>query len=220
MVCRTRDVILFGPPGVGKGAQAARLSVDFGFERLSMGDLLRQEAACGSDLGRRIRERIDAGRFADDETVGAIVEKQLGRSRAPGLVLDGFPRTIRQAERLEVVLSRSGRRVERAILIEASESTIVERMRGRMICADDGSTYHERFLPPRTPGVCDGCGRDLVRRVDDDPYVRLERVRVYRSRTRPLVEFYRRRGLLEEIDGSGSVDQVSVRIRRSIEERP
>jgi len=216
MVQILRDVVLFGPPGVGKGAQAAILSGRVGLVRLSMGDALRAEASSGSTLGCRIRARIDAGHFADDETVCAIVESSLSRQPASRFVLDGFPRTIAQAERFERWLASVGRSVERALLITAPEATILARLCGRLVCSRCEQTFHASFRPPRVDGSCDRCGGVVARRADDDPGVQSGRLVRYRQRTAPLVEFYRARGVLYEIDGGGSVPQVWRRVRRSL----
>ncbi len=207
-----RDVILFGPPGVGKGAQAAFLSED-GRRRLSMGDVLREEAASGSKLGEQIRELIDEGRFAADDVACEIVEARLLQANGESFVLDGFPRNVAQAERLEAMLARLGRSIDRVIFINAPEQTLLERLTGRLVCYACERSFHKIFRRPRQEGLCDGCGGELSRRRDDRPDIQRERLQNYCRVTEPLVEYYRERGLLEEIDGSGSVRQTFSQIR-------
>ena len=217
MVRLPDNIVFFGPPGVGKGVQASRLSERRGMVHFSMGDALRAEIAEGSELGATIQAALARGEFASDETVLAVLEKQLDRSGpVTGLILDGFPRTIAQAEKLEQMLSERGGELSRVLLLDASSDTLVARLTGRLLCAQCGETFHQLFKVPEREGRCDECGGELSRREDDSESVQLERLNTYRYLTEPLTGFYRQRGLLDVIDGSGSIEEVSERIDRSL----
>jgi adenylate kinase len=217
MASTGQNIILFGPPGVGKGAQANLMSARRGLVHLSTGDVLRDEIARGTELGRRIEEVIRRGEYADDETVIAIILSRLDRPEyAPGFVMDGFPRTIHQAERFDALLAERDRQVDHAVFVKAEEETILRRLGGRLVCQGCGQTYHREFRPPRQTGRCDRCGGEVVRRHDDDPATHRERLRTYLERTQPLVEYYRGRGLLREVDGEGSIEEVAERVEEAL----
>ena len=217
MVRLPDNIVFFGPPGVGKGVQASRLSERRGMVHFSMGDALRAEVAEGTELGIQIEAALARGEFASDETVLAVLEKHLDRGGpVTGLILDGFPRTIAQAEKLEQMLTDRGGGLSRVLLLDASSDTLVARLTGRLLCGQCGETYHELFKVPRLEGHCDECGGQLSRREDDSESVQLERLSTYRYLTEPLAGFYRQRGLLDVIDGSGSIEEVSERIDRSL----
>ena len=220
MKAHDRNIILFGSPGVGKGAQADLLSRREAIPHLSTGDLLRDEIARGSDVGRRVQREIDRGRFADDETVLGLVAERIDQPAFQrGFVLDGFPRTPEQAESLDELLRARGRQVSLAILIDAEEETILRRLGGRLVCASCRATFHCEFRPPARPGACDQCGQRLVRRPDDAPEYCRERLRIFFRRTRPVLEHYRARGLLARVDGESEVREVSGQIRKLLEHR-
>lgn len=217
MAQQGRIIILFGPPGVGKGAQAQLLSSRAGLEHLSTGEVLREEIARGTELGRKVQAAVERGSFADDETVLGIV---VGRLTAPdaekGFVLDGFPRNLCQAEALDEVLDAEGRQVDRALMIDAPEDVILKRLAGRRVCAGCGETYHEQFHPPQRPGVCDRCQGRVERRSDDDPEKQRERLRVYREQTAPLIEFYERAGKCSVVSGEGSIEEVAALLEKAV----
>lgn len=217
MVRLPDNIVFFGPPGVGKGVQAARLSERRGMVHFSMGAALREEISEGTGLGETIREALARGEFASDETVLAVLEKHLDRNGpVTGLILDGFPRTISQARKLERMLRERGGELSRVLLLDASSDTLLERLTGRLLCSHCGKTYHKLFKVPGREGICDGCGGGLSRREDDCESVQLERLSTYRYLTEPLTGFYQDRGLLDVIDGSGSIEEVSKRIDRSL----
>ena len=212
------DIVLFGPPGVGKGAQAEILSHRDGLVHLSTGEILREEIARGTELGRRVEDAVGRGEFADDETVLEIVLTRIDTpGNASGFVMDGFPRTVRQAEMFDRLLADRGRRVECALFIEAPAQIVLARLAGRLICSECGKTYHKQFRRPRIDGRCDVCKGKIVGRHDDDPEIHRERLREYRRKTAPLESYYRERGVLVEIDGAQSIDAVAADISNAID---
>ena len=211
------DIVLFGPPGVGKGAQAELLSHSYGLVHLSTGEIIRAEIAAGSELGRRVENAVARGEFADDATVIEIVVARLDLPEfRDGFVMDGFPRTIAQAERLEQLLAERSRKIDHALFIEAPETTIIARLSGRLVCRNCKKTYHRQFKRPRIEGVCDHCKSRVVNRHDDSPEVHRERLRAYAEMTAPLADFYRERDCLRKINGDQTIDEVALEIRRTI----
>ncbi|TAK20070.1 MAG: adenylate kinase [Chloroflexota bacterium] len=195
-------VILLGPPGAGKGTQAKLLAEHLGVPAISTGNLFRQEVASGSELGRRVRSYIDAGQLVSDETTLSILSDRLSKSdAADGAVLDGFPRTVGQATALDRLLAARSRRVDRVLDVAVPENVLLERLTGRWTCPSCHASYHEINATPRRPGICDRCGSGLVQRVDDRAEAIQIRLRNYRERTRPLVDYYGQAGVLTEIDG-------------------
>ena len=214
------NIILFGPPGVGKGAQAQLLSFNNNIVHLSTGDVIRDEIAKGTALGQRVREAVNRGEFADDETVLGIVMARVDLPEyQSGFVMDGFPRTIRQAELFDELLRDRGRKVTQAFFITAPEKTILERLGGRRICSKCGRTYHKEFRRPKIHGICDVCKGKVIRRHDDDPDTHRERLRTYNDKTLPLVEYYRKNGKLVEINGDQSIESVHEAIEKVIAPR-
>lgn len=209
-------LILLGPPGAGKGTQASRLRDDYEIPQVSTGDMLREARRQGTELGEKAAEYMDAGELVPDEVVVGIVEERLERPDAEdGFILDGFPRTREQAESLE----RMGVEIDAVLSLAVPEDEVVRRLSGRLNCPECGAAFHEEFDPPSEDNVCDECGHDgLVTREDDRPEVVRERLQEYRDNTKPLEEFYRERGLLEEVDGEGTPDEVAARLEDIIEE--
>lgn len=210
-------IVLIGMPGVGKGTQATRLKEALGVIHVSTGDILRDAVKAGSALGRRVREYLESGALVPDELMGDLITERLGRRDAgPGFVLDGFPRTVEQVAILDAVLQRLGVGLDGVFLITAPENEIVSRLSGRRICPKDGQVYHVDNRPPRSAGVCDRCGSALVQRADDSEAVILERLEVFESQTLPIVDQYRGRGLLHEVDGTGEPPAVFERLREAV----
>lgn len=218
-------IVLLGPPGAGKGTQAIRLKDALGLLHLSTGDVLRKAVSAGSPLGRRVQGVMASGALVSDDLVGEVVEAALrdglaeGRGKgggANGFLLDGFPRTVGQVEILDGILERTRLRVDDAVMIDADEATLVRRLTGRRVCGTCGTPHHLETSPPPSTGRCDACGGALLQRNDDREEVVAERLRVYRKQTAPVVAIYRDRGLLREIDGSGSPDAVFVTIMASL----
>jgi len=211
------QVILLGPPGVGKGTQAARIASEFGIAHISTGDMFREAVAAGTELGKTAREYMAAGALVPDEIVIGMVEERLGRpDTQKGFLLDGFPRTIPQAEALERVLEKLGRPVTAVVDLVADEELLISRLSGRRVCASCGATYHVKNSPPRVEAVCDLCGGEVRQREDDRPEAIRERLREYSSKTAALTEHYSRAGLLESVAASGTPQEVFDLVREAL----
>jgi len=205
-----RRMVFLGPPGVGKGTQAAGLARELGLAHLSTGDLLRAAVAEGSELGRAADGHMRAGRLVPDDLVVAILKERLGRSdAAAGYILDGFPRTLIQAETLGRFAS-----LDAVISLELDPGALVARLTGRRLCPTCGAVYNLLTQPPREAGRCDQEGAALVQRPDDRPDAVEVRLKVYAEQTAPLLEFYRRLGLLRRLDASGTPAEVAARLRQ------
>jgi adenylate kinase len=211
------QVILLGPPGVGKGTQAARIASEFGIAHISTGDMFREAVAAGTELGKTARKYMAAGALVPDEIVIGMVEERLGRpDTQKGFLLDGFPRTIPQAEALERLLEKLGRPVTAVVDLVADEELLISRLSGRRVCALCGATYHVENNPPRVEGVCDVCGGEVRQREDDRPEAIRERLREYSSKTAALTEHYSRAGLLESVAASGTPQEVFDLVREAL----
>lgn len=216
-------IVLLGPPGVGKGTQAKILSDETGLPQVSSGDLFRENLKNETELGRLAKTYMDRGELVPDDVTIAMVRDRLSRPDcAKGAILDGFPRTPAQAQALETMLADFKGRVDVVPYITADEGILVERIGGRWTCRANGHIYHEKFNPPRKPGVCDVDGSELYQRDDDKAETITNRIRVYLAQTAPLVDYYRARGTLVEIDGSSPVEQVSenllIAVRKQTQE--
>jgi adenylate kinase len=210
------NLILLGPPGAGKGTQAERITEDFDLPFISTGDMLRQAVKTGTDLGKEAKSYMDKGELVPDEVIiGVILEKVEGAEAADGFVLDGFPRTIAQAEALDDAFAKLGRALTAAIMLEVPDEEIVRRMSGRRVSAA-GRPYHVDFNPPKVAGKCDVDGSDLIQRDDDKPEVVRKRLEVYHAQTAPLVDYYDEKGLLRRFDGTRPPTEVHDHIRATI----
>ncbi|NOY46535.1 MAG: adenylate kinase [Deltaproteobacteria bacterium] len=206
-------LILLGPPGAGKGTQAKRLIERYGIPQISTGDILRAAVRDGTDLGKKAKEYMDAGKLVPDEVVIGIIEERLQEADcAKGFILDGFPRTVAQADALNRVLANLGQAIDHVVSIEVPDEELVERLTGRRTCRGCGAMYHVKFSPPKAEGVCDKCGGELYQRDDDREETIRARLKVYHDQTAPLVEYYEKAGLLRRIPGQGSVDEIYARI--------
>lgn len=202
-----------GPPGVGKGTQAAKLKALLGVPHVSTGDILRASMQNGSPLGKQVKDYVEGGRLVPDALMGDLIAEHLVRKdAAAGFILDGFPRTLEQVGILDDVLGRLGLSLDRVLMLVAPEAEIVRRLSGRRTCPKCGSVFHLESRPPKAPGICDACGSALVQRKDDTEQVIRERLKVYTSQTLPVAEAYRAKGLLVEVDGAGEVDAVGSRL--------
>ena len=213
------NLILFGPPGCGKGTQAERLHERLGLAHLATGDMLRAAVAAGTEVGRRAQAIMAAGELVPDKLVVDIIAGRLDQADArDGFILDGFPRTLAQARALDELLAGKGRRIDRVVELEVDEDVLVERISGRFACATCGAGYHDRFKPTKVEGVCDQCGgTDFVRRQDDTAETVRERLRAYRRQTAPLLPYYRERGLLTSVDGMAGIDQVTAQVEAAVD---
>jgi adenylate kinase len=207
------NLILLGPPGSGKGTQGERLQQDLELPYYATGDILRAAVREGTELGQTAKEYMDRGDFVpDDVIVGVIAERISDAEAADGFILDGFPRTVPQAEALGDKVAEMGRKLTATLLIDVSEEEVTRRLGGRRTCPN-GHIFHVDFDPPKEEGVCDVCGEELQVRDDDKPEVIRHRLNQYREKTTPLIGFYEDRGLLETIDGSKPPDEVYDGIR-------
>ncbi len=212
-----RNLVLLGPPGAGKGTQAERLVDDFDLPYYSTGIILREAVEDESELGREAKQYMDRGDLVPDELVCRVIAERLDSPAAEdGFLLDGFPRTIAQAEMLGGALDDRGRSLTAALLIDAPDDEVIRRLSGRRTCVKAGHVYHVEFDPPKNEGVCDQDGSRLIQRDDDKPETVKHRLEVYKDQTAPLVEFYEDRGLLRRIDGTRSQTEVHDHIRATL----
>jgi adenylate kinase len=211
------NLVLLGPPGAGKGTQAERLVEDFGLPYYSTGIILREAVANGSELGKQAKEYMDAGELVPDELINDVIAERLDSGEADdGFLLDGFPRTIGQAEMLDETLKGRGRKLTGTLLIEAPDEDVVQRLSGRRTCAKGGHVYHVDFDPPKNDEVCDQDGSRLIQRDDDKPETVRKRLSVYHDQTEPLIEWYEDKGLLLRFDGTRTPDEVHDLIRATL----
>jgi adenylate kinase len=211
------NLILLGPPGAGKGTQAERLTDDFNLPHISTGNMLRQAVSEGTELGQQAKEYMDAGKLVPDEVIiGLALEAVKGDDARDGFLLDGFPRTVAQAEALEEGMRGLDRRLTAALLIDVPDEEVVRRLSGRRVSVKTGRTYHVEFDPPKHEGRCDVDGSRLVQRDDDKPATIKDRLAVYHDQTQPLVDFYEDRGILRRFDGTRPPTEVHDHVRASI----
>ncbi|MDP8970347.1 MAG: adenylate kinase [Actinomycetota bacterium] len=212
-------LVLLGPPGAGKGTQAGRIAGELSIPHIATGDLFRDNVKAETDLGRRAKDYMDRGDLVPDDIVIGMVRERLRREDASqGFVLDGFPRTVAQAEALEDVLGERSRALDAVLLLDIPEQEALRRITQRRTCPQCGANYHLEFAPPRQDGVCDECGAELVQREDDTEEVVRHRLEEYRSKTAPLESFYRERGLLRDVKAVGSVDEVTAEALDAVEQ--
>lgn len=209
-------VIFLGPPGAGKGTQAQALAREWGVPHVATGDMLREAVAAGTPLGLEARRHMDSGGLVPDDVVIGLVGERLALPDAKaGVVLDGFPRTVTQAEALDALFARTGLTLNRVVFFDVSRDELLRRLTGRRVCRACGRTFHLVSAPPRVAGKCDACGGELYQRVDDSEATVSTRLDVYQKQTAPLLDYYRRRKLLAEVRGEGSVDEVAGAIRKA-----
>ena len=207
------NIILLGPPGAGKGTQAARLQAQRGMMQLSTGDMLREAVAAGTPVGLQAKAVMERGELVSDAIVSALIGERLDAAADQGAIFDGFPRTKAQAEALDMLLTERGRRLDHVIELAVDEDELVKRIVGRFSCAKCGTGYHDVFRPTTVGGVCDVCGStEFKRRKDDNEQTVRTRMAEYRGKTAPILPFYEARGLVRRVNGMGPIDEVAAGI--------
>ena len=210
-------LILLGLPGVGKGTQAKILAQRQGLLHISTGDMFREAAAAGTELGKRAQEFMSAGALVPDEvTIGMLLERIAKPDAAVGLMLDGFPRTIPQAEALDKALAAQGSQIDAVLYIQVPDAELVARLTGRWSCGNCGAIYHMQTKPPKAAGVCDECGGQLSQRADDQPATVNARLETNRAWTEALADYYGKQGKLQAIGGTGSPDDITARLEGAL----
>jgi adenylate kinase len=209
-------LLFLGPPGAGKGTQARELAREWGVPQVATGDMLREAMAAGTPLGREAKHYYDRGELVPDDVILKMVAERLGQPDAvQGFILDGFPRTIAQADGLGAMLETLGHKVDGVIYLDVSEPELIRRLTGRRLCRRCQTPFHVVSAPPKREGVCDKCGGELYQRVDDSEATVRNRLEVYERQTAPLLDYYRQRGLLRTVSGEGTVDKIRQDLREA-----
>ncbi|HEV7462296.1 MAG TPA: adenylate kinase [Methyloceanibacter sp.] len=213
------NLVLLGPPGAGKGTQAKLLEDSRSLVKLSTGDMLRAAVAAGTELGRRAGDIMERGELVPDDLVIKLIAERIdAKGGGKGFILDGFPRTIAQAEALDRLFKERGKKLDRVIVMEVDDDALVERIAGRFACADCGEGYHDLYKMPKVPGVCDRCGgTQFVRRRDDNEQVVRLRLKAYHAQTEPLIDYYTRQGKVRAVDGMADIATVQEEIDQALE---
>ncbi|MCJ7834714.1 adenylate kinase [Cuneatibacter sp. NSJ-177] len=202
-------IVMLGAPGAGKGTQAKMLADQYAIPHISTGDIFRANIKEGTELGKKAKEFIDAGALVPDElTVDLVMDRIDHEDCKKGYILDGFPRTINQAEKLTEALGVKGGDIDYAVNVDVPDEAIVERMAGRRMCPNCGASYHVVNIPPKKDGICDRCGEELITRKDDQPETVKKRLAVYHEQTRPLYDYYKEKGLVVDVDGTKPMEEV------------
>ncbi|MFD0987096.1 adenylate kinase [Methyloligella solikamskensis] len=213
------NLILLGPPGAGKGTQASMIEEERGYEQLSTGDMLRAAVAAGTDLGKEAEKIMARGDLVPDELVIGLIAERMDQGTGKGNILDGFPRTIAQAEALDALLDKRGEKLDAVIEMEVNDEALVERITGRFSCAKCGAGYHDVYKQPKVAGVCDRCGStEFVRRKDDTEEVVRSRLKAYHELTKPLIAFYKEKGRLHTVDGMAEIGEVHDAIAKVLDD--
>lgn len=203
------NLILLGPPGAGKGTQAKFISEKYGLPHISTGDMFRETAASGSELGKKLQEFMSAGKLVTDDIVIEVVKVRISKAdTAKGFLLDGFPRTVPQAQALDKMLSEKSVKIDVVLSITLDDEEVVKRLSSRRVCIACGASYNTITQAPKKDGVCDKCSGSVIQRQDDNAQTIRQRLKVYNEQTSPLIEYYTSKGVLKTVDGSGSVEAV------------
>lgn len=208
-------LVIIGAPGAGKGTQAVKLCERFKIPHLSTGDIFRYNIKNGTELGLKVKEIINQGKLVPDEITMEIVEDRLKKDDCQdGFLMDGFPRTVRQADFFDNLLENSGRKIDYAINLMVGDDVILERMTGRRVCENCGASFHETMIPPMVAGICDNCSNKLIQREDDKLETVMQRLDVYHVQTEPIIEYYRTKGILADVVGRDSVEETTNEVYR------
>jgi adenylate kinase len=211
------NLLIMGPPGAGKGTQAETLTAKLAIPHISTGDMFRKAISDGTELGKKAKEFMDAGQLVPDEvTIGIVKERLSEEDCRKGFLLDGFPRTVPQAEALEGILKELGMELDAVLNVAVPDEKLVARLTGRRICRQCGASYHVLYNAPKQEGICDACQGELYQRSDDSEETATNRLSVYHQNTAPLIDFYAKRGLLKEIDGDRPIPEVLVAIGQAL----
>uniref|UniRef100_A0A7V6CDR2 Adenylate kinase n=1 Tax=Thermodesulfobacterium geofontis TaxID=1295609 RepID=A0A7V6CDR2_9BACT len=214
------NIIFLGPPGAGKGTQAKILIERYVIPQISTGDMLREHVAKGTELGVKAKEYMEKGQLVPDEIILGMVKERLSQEDAQrGFILDGFPRTVAQAEALDKILEEMGKKIEYVLALIVPDEELVTRLTGRRTCKNCGMMYHIKFKPPKVEGKCDACGGELYQRPDDNEETVRNRLKVYHDQTAPLIEYYRKKGVLFEVDGSKGIDEITQQLINILEKK-
>ena len=206
-------IIMLGAPGAGKGTQAEKIAAKYGIPHISTGDIFRANIKNGTELGKKAKSYMDQGLLVPDELTCDLVIDRIGQDDCGnGFILDGFPRTIPQAEALTAALKKQNASMDHAVDIEVADESIIRRMSGRRVCPRCGATYHIVHIPPKKEGICDVCGSEIVLRDDDKPETVKKRLQVYHEQTQPLIDYYREQGILRSVSGSQPTEEVFASI--------
>ncbi|RZN37021.1 MAG: adenylate kinase [Methanophagales archaeon ANME-1-THS] len=212
------QIVLFGPPGSGKGTQAKRLAERYGIPHISTGDILREHLKRKTKLGLEARAYMDRGALVPDDILIGLIKDRLSQPDcASGFILDGYPRTVPQADALSVILTELGKKLDVVLTINVPDAELIKRLAGRRMCGC-GASYHILFNPPEHEGICDRCGRPLYQRDDDKEEAIMNRLEVYKQQTQPLIEYYTNKGLMRAVDGAASIPEVFDALCRVLDE--
>lgn len=211
------NLVLFGPPGVGKGTQGMRLAQEINLVHLATGDILRAAVRDGTEYGKQAKAYMDEGKLVPDAIVVGMIEERIVDAGA-GFLLDGFPRNVAQAKALEAMLARHDMHIDRVVFMHAPEKALIERLSGRLICRACGFSFHRQYSPPRVAGRCDHCGGELYQRDDDREDVIAERLKVYRAQTEPLLAYYRDAEGFRQVDAAGEMQAVYTALKEAVED--
>jgi len=207
------NLVFLGPPGAGKGTQAKILIERYSIPQSSTGDMLREHRAKGTELGKKAQEYMDKGQLVPDEIILGMVKERLSQADCEkGFILDGFRRTVAQAEALDNILAEMGKKLDFALALVVPDELLVERLTGRRTCKSCGMMYHIKYKPPKVEGKCDHCGGELYQRPDDNEETVRNRLKVYHESTAPLIDYYKKRGILKEVDGSKSIEEITTQL--------
>ncbi|NWF35205.1 adenylate kinase [Mariprofundus sp. KV] len=210
------NLILFGPPGVGKGTQGERLATEEGIQHMAMGDLLRAAVREGTEAGLKAKAFMDGGKLVPDAVVVAMIEEKISADKDAGFLLDGFPRNVPQAQALDAMLAKHGVSIDHVVFMDAPKENLLERLSGRLICRACGFGFHRQYSPPQKSGYCDRCSGELYQRDDDREDVIAHRLEVYQEQTEPLLGYYQGREGFSRIDASGEMDLVYAGLKQAV----